>query len=83
MIRPFNSVSVAWESRQIVVTPEQFGMRSVGECRVRAEQLGFTPLPKVAHRQEHWRLDALLIWSRHNGLESLPRLSLGMLPRRV
>ena len=28
-----------WQSRQLVVTPEQLGMRSVGDCRHRAEQL--------------------------------------------
>jgi hypothetical protein len=64
----------AWQSWQLVITPEQLGMRSVGECQERAERLGLTPLPQRAYRQEHWRLDALLAWSRGNGFDHLPVL---------
>jgi hypothetical protein len=71
-----------WQSRQMVVTPEQLGMRSVGDCRNRAEQLGLTALPVLPHKQEYWRLDALLRWSRGNGFEYLPILSLGTVSRR-
>jgi len=71
-----------WQSCQLVVTPEQLGMRSVGDCRTRAAQLGFTPLPMLPTKQEYWRLDALLHWSRGNGLESLPVLGLSLLARR-
>jgi hypothetical protein len=65
---------VQWESRQLVVTPELLGMRSTAECQERAAKLGFTPLPWLPYRQEHWRLDTLLAWSRANGLERLPAL---------
>jgi hypothetical protein len=71
-----------WQSRQMVVTAEQLGMRSVGECRLRAEQLGFTPLPALPYKQEYWRLDALLLWSRGNGLDRLPVLGLQAPHRR-
>jgi hypothetical protein len=71
-----------WQSRQMVVTPEQLGMRSVGDCRNRAEQLGLTALPVLPHKQEYWRLDALLRWSRGNGFEFLPTLRIGVVPRR-
>jgi hypothetical protein len=70
-----------WQSRQMVVTPEQLGMRSVGDCRSRAEQLGLTALPWLPHKQEHWRLDVLLHWSRGNGFEYLPLLGLNNAPR--
>lgn len=63
-----------WQSRQMVVTPEQLGMRSVGDCRNRARQLGLTELPWLPHKQEYWRLDVLLHWSRGNGFEYLPML---------
>ena len=66
--------AIPWQSRQMVITPEVLGMRSAGECQQRVEQLGLTPLPLLRYRQEHWRLDALLAWSRANGLESLPIL---------
>jgi hypothetical protein len=49
-------------------------MRSAGECQQRAEKLGFTPLPLIPRRQEYWRLDVLLTWSRANGLDCLPWL---------
>jgi hypothetical protein len=71
-----------WQSRQMVVTPEQLGMRSVGDCRHRAEQLGLTALPTVPYKQEYWRLDALLRWSRVNGFEYLPMLGVGMTAAR-
>ena len=61
-----------WQSRQVVVTPELLGMRSIGECQQRAEKLGLTPLLPLPYRQEHWRLDVLLTWSRANGLDRLP-----------
>ena len=70
-----------WQSRQLVVTPEQLGMRSVGDCRNRAEQLGLTALPLLPHKQEFWRLDTLLLWSRGNGFEHLPMLGAGIAPR--
>ena len=70
-----------WQSRQVVVTPEQLGMRSVGDCRTRAEQLGLTALPVLPYKQEFWRLDALLLWSRGNGFEYLPMLGVGIAPR--
>lgn len=73
--------SAEWQSRQMVVTPEQLGMRSVGDCRHRAEQLGLTALPVLPHKQEFWRLDTLLLWSRGNGFEYLPMLGLGIAPR--
>jgi hypothetical protein len=66
--------SSQWQSRQLVVTPEQLGMHSVGDCQLRAEQLGLTPLPRLPYRQEYWRLDILLQWSKHNGLDRLPVL---------
>jgi hypothetical protein len=34
--------SAEWRTRQMVVTPEQLGLRNVGDCRNRAEQLGMT-----------------------------------------
>jgi hypothetical protein len=49
-------------------------MRSAGECQQRAEKLGLTPLPLLPRRQEYWRLDVLLTWSRANGLDRLPWL---------
>jgi hypothetical protein len=64
-----------WQSRQLVVTPELLGMRSIGECKQRVEKLGLTPLPCLPYRQEHWRLDVLLTWSRANGLDRLPSLA--------
>lgn len=66
-----------WQSRQLVVTPELLGMRSALECQQRAEKLGFTPLPLLPRRQEYWRLDVLLRWSRANGLDRLPWLGQG------
>ena len=63
-----------WQSCQLVVTPELLGMRSTGECQQRAEKMGFTPLPLLPRRQEYWRLDVLLTWSRANGLDRLPWL---------
>ena len=57
-------------------------MRSTGECQQRAEKLGFTPLPWLPHRQEYWRLDVLLTWSRANGLERLPWLGQASAQRR-
>jgi hypothetical protein len=73
--------AAGWQSRQLVVTPEQLGMRSVGDCRNRAEQLGLTALPLLPRKQEFWRLDTLLLWSRGNGFEYLPMLGLGIAPR--
>jgi hypothetical protein len=75
-----DSVQLApdWQSRQMVVTPEQLGLRSVGDCRNRAEQLGLTALPMLPYRQEYWRLDELLTWSRGNGFQYLPTLGLGL-----
>jgi hypothetical protein len=64
------------------VTPEQLGMRSVGDCRQRAQELGLTPLPRLPYRQEYWRLDILLCWSRGNGLEHLPMLGHAAAQRR-
>ncbi len=81
MIDPLRPAAGAWQSRQMVVTPEQLGMRSVGDCRMRAQRLGFTPLPTLPYKQEYWRLDELLRWSRGNGLEYLPMLGLGIIPR--
>ena len=75
--------SLQWQSRQLVVTPEQLGMRSAADCQARAEKLGFTRLPPVARHQEHWRLDELLAWSRANGLDRLPALGQLSLNRRV
>jgi hypothetical protein len=73
--------AAGWQSRQMVVTPEQLGMRSVGDCRDRAERLGLTALPWLPHKQEYWRLDELLLWSRGNGFEYLPMLGGGIAPR--
>ena len=73
--------AVEWQSRQLVVTPELLGMRSVGDCRTRAEQLGLTALPVLPYKQEFWRLDTLLLWSRGNGFEHLPMLGAGIAPR--
>ena len=69
--------SADWQSRHLVVTPEQLGMRSVGDCQERAQKLGFTPLPWLPYRQEYWRLDILLQWSKKNGLAQLPMLGRG------
>ena len=66
-----------WQCRQLVVTPELLGMRSTGECQQRAEKLGLTPLPWLPYRQEYWRLDILLTWSRANGFDRLPVLGHG------
>jgi hypothetical protein len=66
-----------WQSRHLVVTPEQLGMRSVGDCRERALKLGLTPLPWLPYRQEYWRLDILLQWSKKNGFARLPTLGHG------
>jgi hypothetical protein len=74
-------LAAEWQSRQMVVTPEQLGMRSVGDCRTRAEQLGLTALPALPYKQEFWRLDTLLLWSRGNGFEYLPMLGIGIAPR--
>jgi hypothetical protein len=63
-----------WQSRHLVVTPELLGMRSVGDCQERALKLGLTPLPWLPYRQEYWRLDILLQWSKKNGLTQLPML---------
>ena len=57
-------------------------MRSTGECQQRAEKLGLTPLPWLPYRQEHWRLDVLLIWCHANGLDRLPWLGQGVTQRR-
>jgi hypothetical protein len=73
--------AAAWQSRQMVVTPELLGLRSVVDCRNRAEQLGLTALPLLPHRQEFWRLDYLLRWSQVNGFEHLPMLGMGVQPR--
>ena len=70
-----------WKSRQMVVTPEQLGMRSVGDCRTRAEQLGLTALPMLPYKQEYWRLDELLHWSHGNGFEYLPMLGMSLVAR--
>ncbi len=69
--------SAEWQSRQLVVTPELLGLRSVGDCQQRALALGLTPLPRLPYRQEYWRLDILLQWSRNNGLDQLPKLGHG------
>jgi hypothetical protein len=70
----FSLPAVTWRSRQLVITPEQLGLRSVMECQQRAVQLGLTPMPLLPYRQEYWRLDKLLVWSRGNGLDRLPVL---------
>jgi hypothetical protein len=77
MLAVLRPVTVGWRSRQLVITPEQLGMRSVGECQQRAEGLGLTPMPMLPYRQEYWRLDKLLAWSRHNGFDYLPLLGHG------
>ena len=76
----FPHATRCWHSRQLIFTPQQLGMRSVGECEARAQELGLTPLPKVPYRQEHWRLDRLLLWSRGNGFDQLPMLGRGASP---
>jgi hypothetical protein len=76
----FPRATKRWHCRQLVFTPQQLGMRSVGECQVRALELGLTPLPELPYRQEHWRLDSLLLWSRANGLHQLPMLGRGLRP---
>ena len=73
----FRPASGEWQTRHLVVTPEQLGMRSVEDCQRRVQQLGLTPLPRLPYRQEHWRLDILLVWSRRNGLDHLPILGRG------
>ena len=72
---------VAWRSRQLVITPEQLGLRSVGECQQRAVKLGLTAMPLLPYRQEYWRLDKLLVWSRANGFDRLPVLGQGNVHR--
>jgi hypothetical protein len=74
--------SANMQSRQLVVTPELLGLRSTLECQQRAEKLGLTPLPRLPYRQEHWRLDVLLTWSRSNGFDRLPVLGHGSGQRR-
>ena len=74
--------SAEWQSRQLVVTPEQLGLHSVGDCQQRAEKLGLTPMPPLPYRQEFWRLDVLLKWSKRNGFEQLPMLGRGLGHRR-
>jgi hypothetical protein len=44
--------------------------------------MGLSPLPKLPYKQEYWRLDALLRWSRGNGLEFLPTLGLSVAAHR-
>jgi hypothetical protein len=34
-------------------------------------------LPGLPHKQEYWRLDELLAWSRGNGFDHLPTLGIG------
>jgi hypothetical protein len=80
---PAYDLSLQWQSRQLVITPELLGMRSTADCQARAEKLGFTQLPPVARHQEHWRLDELLAWSRANGLDRLPALGQLSLNRRI
>ena len=81
MAEPNRAVPHVKDGDAWVVTPEQLGMRSVGDCRSRAEQLGLTALPVLPYRQEFWRLDTLLLWSRGNGFEHLPMLGIGIAPR--
>jgi len=38
-------------------------------------------MPVLPYKQEFWRLDALLLWSRGNGFENLPMLGAGIAPR--
>ena len=70
-----------WHSRQIIVTPQMLGLHTAAECGQRAAKLGLTPLPALPYRQEYWRLDVLLIWSRANGFDGLPMLGRGEAPR--
>jgi hypothetical protein len=70
-----------WQSRQFIVTPELLGVRSTQECDQRAAKLGLTALPSLPRRQEYWRLDVLLAWSRANGLDRLPWLGQGSAQR--
>jgi hypothetical protein len=49
----------------------------VGDCQERALKLGLTPLPWLPYRQEYWRLDVLLQWSKKNGFAQLPMLGRG------
>lgn len=72
-----HTASADWRSRELVVTPELLGLRSVRDCQQRARQLGLTPLPQLPYRQEHWRLDILLQWSKKNGFDQLPVLGRG------
>ncbi len=72
-----------WESRQIVVTPEMLGLHSTAECQQRAEKLGLTAMPLLPSRQQYWRLDVLLEWSRANGLDRLPALGRGPAQRPI
>jgi hypothetical protein len=81
MMRFSSLPGLAWRSRQLVITPEQLGLRSVGECQQRAARLGLTPLPLLPYRQEYWRLDHLLVWSRGNGFDQLPLLGQGSVHR--
>jgi hypothetical protein len=74
--------SAQWRSRHLVVTPELLGLHTVGDCRQRVLELGLTPLPWLAYRQEFWRLDVLLRWSKRNGFEQLPTLGRGTFHRR-
>jgi hypothetical protein len=82
MLDSLRPASSEWQSRHLVVTPEQLGMRSVGDCQIRVERLGLTPLPRLPYRQEYWRLDILLGWSRRNGLDQLPMLGRGAAQNR-
>jgi hypothetical protein len=77
MFDPLLPAGAEWQSRQLVVTPELLGLRSVGDCQQRALQLGLTPLPGLPYRQEYWRLDILLQWSKNNGFDRLPMLGRG------
>ena len=70
-----------WHSRQIIVTPQMLGLHTAAECGQRAEKLGLTPLPALPYRQEYWRLDVLLTWSRANGFDGLPMLGRGQAQR--
>ena len=70
-----------WNCRQIIVTPRMLGLHSAAECGQRVEELGLTPLPTLPYRQEYWRLDVLLNWSRANGFEGLPMLGRGQAQR--
>jgi len=35
----------------------------------------------LPYKQEFWRLDTLLLWSRGNGFDHLPMLGAGIAPR--